>query len=306
MKRALILFTGESIDGKKAFPDALKVLIEQASEGELAVDTAIYDELMYILSPGVMAVRVSTTGRDVAEYDVVYARRIKESTAQSIAVGKYCNAKGVAFIDDEIAARPGSMGKLTQYLQFAIAGVPFPRTVYSSAHSLLLRAFDINPMEYPVILKSVSGTRGGDNYLVTSRKELEDRLSVQPEVHFLIQEYVPNTSDYRVWVCGNEIGPVLYRTRSAGHTNNTSQGGSAKLLDVSVLPAEVVADCIKAARLLQRDVAGVDVVFHDDNLQGRYYFFEVNRAPQIEGTPYEEVKAKALADYMLRRAGDSP
>ena len=303
MTRALILFTKESVDEQKAYPDILKSLLESALSDALQVDVAVYDDLIYTLTSGSSQIAVGTTGRDIAEYDVVYLRRIKESTAQAIAVGKYGVAKGVAVIDEEIATRPGSMGKLTQYLQLSLSGLPFPDTIYASSHDMLLKHFANWDKGFPLILKSVSGSRGNDNYLIKDQSELVATLHAHPKVHFLIQQYIPNTADYRVWVCGDEIGPILYRTRTTGHTNNTSQGGAATLIDDhSVLPANVLEACVQAAQCFKRDIAGVDVVFENDDTQGRFYFFEVNRAPQIELTPYADIKAAALAHYFVKKA----
>ena len=300
--RVLLLFTRASIDNKQAYPESLRRLIEANSSGQLKVDAAVYDDLSYVLSSSHVDVYLEAAERSLREYDLVYLRRIKESTAQAIAIGKFCQSNDIAVIDDEIASRPGSMGKLTQYMQFALSGLPFPDTIYSADHSLLIRTLQKHPLAFPVILKSVSGSRGADNYLIASQRELEDTLAQHPQIHFLIQAYIPNSADYRVWVCGDSIGPILYRSRQSGHMNNTSQGGGATLLDAtSGLSQNVLDDCVRAARLLKRDVAGVDVVFENDNKAGKYYFFEVNRAPQIEGTPYEDVKARALADYMVQQ-----
>ncbi|HSH17844.1 MAG TPA: hypothetical protein VK978_00520 [Candidatus Saccharimonadales bacterium] len=296
--RALILFTQDSVDKGQADPARLKELLEMNSTQDLTVDTAVYDDLSYFLTPDTQRIDVHSTGRQLDEYDVVYLRRIKENIAQAIAVGKYCKAKRIGVFDAEIAIRPGSMGKLTQYVGLSLAGLPFPPTVYASSHTVLRKALSASSLEYPLILKSVSGSRGSDNYLISTREELEARLQAQPDVHFLIQSYIPNTADYRVWVCGDVVGPILYRSRSGGHLNNTSQGGSAILVGPETLPEKVLADCRAAAQLFVRDVAGVDVVFENDDTKSQHYFFEVNRAPQIEGTPYEDVKAAALAAYM--------
>jgi glutathione synthase/RimK-type ligase-like ATP-grasp enzyme len=299
MVRALILFTKESINNRQAFPEKLKALLEEQAGGELSVDVATYDDLSYALTSGNQIVTVHSTGRNLDAYDVVYLRRIIEATAQAIAIGTYCKSKGIAVIDTEIAIRPGSMGKLTQYMKMSLSSLPFPDTVYASSHKHLLEAFAAHPLPFPVILKSVSGRRGSDNYLISSQAELEARLDAQPDTHFLIQAHVPNTGDYRVWIAGGTVGPVLYRSRESGHLNNTSQGSAAEIVPVESLPANVRAECIRATEIFCRDVAGVDLVFENDDTKGKYYFFEVNRAPQIENTPHESVKASALADYML-------
>lgn len=297
MTKALVLFTTESIENRQAFPDKLKELLEK-QDGGLSVDVATFDDLSYVLSPGKQIVNVHSTGKLLNEYDVVYLRRITEATAQAIAVGMYCIAKGIPVFDAEIAARPGSMGKLNQYMKMSLQGFPFPDTVYASSHARLLEAFASQPQSFPLILKCVSGRRGSDNYLVNSQDELKERLAAQPDVHFLIQAYVPNSGDYRVWVTGDKIGPVLYRLRTTGHMNNTSQGSSANVVDNTELPVAVQTACVKVAAIFDRDVAGVDVVFANDDTSSDYYFLEVNRAPQIENTPHEDLKAAALAAYM--------
>lgn len=302
MTRALILFTQESIDMGQAHPARLQSLLESNASQPITVDMAVYDDLSYVLHASEQSITVHSTGKTIDDYDVVYLRRIKESTAQAIAVGKYCRGRGIAVIDEEIATRPGSMGKLTQYMEFALAGLPFPATIYASSHDILLKAIDTETVEYPVIMKSVSGSRGSDNYLVQSRTDLESTLLQHPKVHFVVQSFVPNSADYRVWICGDTIGPILYRSRLSGHLNNTSQGSPAQLIDSAALPQHVLEECIRAAALLKRDVAGVDVVFENDDITGKYYFFEVNRAPQIEGTMFENEKAAALADYMIQKA----
>lgn len=303
MTRVLVLFTSASVEEKKAYPDTLKQLLE-AQDSSLKIDTAVYDDIVYELAPGRAKAVISTTGTDIADYDVVYVRRIKESTAQAIAVGKYCRVHGVPVLDAEIADRPGSMGKLTQYMQLALHDLPFPKTLYSSSHQALVAAFDRSGWQFPVILKSVSGSRGADNYLITNHEELDETLNTNPDVHFLIQKYVANAGDYRVWICGGQVGPILYRSRLKGHMNNTSQGGGAELVGMDSLPQKVLDDCVRAAALFERDIAGVDVVFEHDDPNGNHYFFEVNRAPQVENTPFSEVKAKALAEYFILKAKD--
>lgn len=299
--KVLILVTPESIRDGQSDPARLSQLLQSAGDASLQVDHATYDDLSFVMAKSSASIAVTTTGHDIADYDVVYLRRVKEGIAPAMAVGRYGSAKGVAVFDSEIANRQGSMGKLTQYMQFSLAGVPFPDAIYSPSHINLVQAFQENKWSFPVVVKSVSGRRGSDNHLVHSQAELERVLAENPDIHFLIQKYVPNTSDYRVWVCGDQIGPILHRTRQDGHLNNTSQGGDALLLDgPDALPAHVRADCVKAAKLLHWDIAGVDVVFANDDLAGEYYFFEANRAPQVEGTPHEAAKAAALLAFMER------
>lgn len=301
MTKALILFTDDSVAKGQAYPEELKALLEAAAS-DLQIVTATYSQLLFNIDGANTAIKLTATGDDLADFDVVYMRRIQENAPDAMAVGKYCLHKGIPLIDRAIALRAGSMNKLTQYFQFTFADLPVPATRYSPSADVLLADCVERPLKYPVIVKAVKGSRGSDNYMVASLEELQELVRAQPRAGFLVQEYIANSGDYRVWVRGDRIGPVLYRSRASGHMNNTSQGGNAELVDPSVLPDQVRADCIRATMLLDRDIAGVDVVFEHDDLQGRYLFFESNRAPQIEGTPFQEVKAEALAHYMVQAA----
>ena len=306
MTRALILFTEFSAQSGAARPADLKALLE-ANAVDLEVDTATYDELLFTMSNEMTTIKLANRESTVADYDIVYMRRISENSSEAMAVGKYCLAQAIPAIDEETVNRPGSMTKLTQYMQFAQAAVSIPKTLYSSSQSVLCDALKAGELSFPLILKSANGSRGEDNYLVKSLSDAEDLFAKHPNVKFLAQQYITNTADYRIWVCGDQIGPILHRSRQSGHKNNTSQGGEATLLeDKGVIPQRVLQESIRASQLLQRNVAGADVIFENDDLRGSFYFLEINRAPQIEGTPFEDIKARALGEYLKRKSRSNP
>jgi glutathione synthase/RimK-type ligase-like ATP-grasp enzyme len=302
MTKALILFTKLSVETGAAQPTELQRLLT-AGTADLQVDVATYDELLFSMSNDGAIIRIAERDITLADYDIVYTRRINENSSEAMAVGKYCLSEGVPAIDEETANRPGSMTKLTQYMQFAIAGISIPKTLYSPNAAVLLSALERGELSFPLILKSITGSRGEDNYLVESLDTAKKLFAEYPTVHFLAQQYVANTADYRIWVCGDQIGPILHRSRQTGHKNNTSQGGEATLLeDRSGIPQLVLDESIRAAQLLQRDVAGADVIFENDDLAAPFYFLEINRAPQIESTPFADIKARALGEYLRRKA----
>lgn len=296
VRSVLLLVDRDSVQKQLAFPDELAKLME--NEGAIAVETAIYDELIFTMSAGGCSIRIARTTRDIASFDVVYLRRIGECSSHAEAVGVYCRNKDVMVVDAEIADRPGSRSKLNQYMRLGLAGISIPYTVFCADHSIFTKAVQQDTeLNYPMIIKARSGTRGSDNHLIGNSDELGKALADFPEIEFMAQEYIPNTCDYRVWVCGQEIGPVMKRIRHAGHRNNTSQGGTGVLISHDELPRHVFDMCVKAAQLLCRDIAGVDVVFPNDKVGEKFYFFEVNRSPQVENTAYAAEKASALAKY---------
>jgi glutathione synthase/RimK-type ligase-like ATP-grasp enzyme len=310
MKKALLLCRRHSIvAGYEDTSLLVQMLNEQASYKKLPMtyDYTVYENLLHVITPDSARIIDLENNTDIADYDIVYHRRWNNETAGSLAAAIYLEAKGVPYIDRE-AGQVTSRSKLTQMWRLWQAGLPVPPTVAvgdQAGYDWLLNHLGELPFGFPMILKGARSTRGQDNYLVHSKEELARHLHDYAEVSFLLQEFIPNDCDYRVIVCGQDIRLVMRRTAASNtHANNTSLGGTAELVAPDTLPANVLNDCIKAAQLFGRDFAGVDVTLHKQT--NRHYFFEVNRAPQVESGKYVDEKAAILAQYLYDAANHLP
>jgi glutathione synthase/RimK-type ligase-like ATP-grasp enzyme len=146
-------------------------------------------------------------------------------------------------------------------------------------------------------MKDKSGTRGQGNYLITSQEHMEQIVAQNPDITFVLQEFIANNGDYRVLVTGDEVKLVIHRLANTdSHLNNTSQGGTATIVPKDVLPVKVLDDCVRASKFFGRDISGVDIVKSESD--GAYYCFEVNRAPQIDHASFETEKAAVIAEYL--------
>lgn len=302
MKKALILFTNRSVQNKEVEPEALIAALERSAEAQniaMEYSIAYLDNLVHIINGTDTKIIDSVSGKDLSTYDVVYIRRWAGLPDRAMAVAIYLKKRGISCIDRE-ACGFGSKNKMTQAWRFWEAGLPHPTTIYADngvAMNWVLSHLQDLPFGFPMIVKGVEATRGADNYLVHSARELDEVVRTHTGVQFLIQAFVPNDGDYRVIVCGNDVQLVMQRVAPEGkHTNNTSQGGQAKLVSIDTLAPEVRDDCIRAAQIFGRDFAGVDLVYHKDT--GKHLFFEVNRSPQIESGQYVEEKVAVLTRYL--------
>jgi len=300
MKRILLLFSQNAIDRATAEPQRLAELLENSSStGGLEVACAVYDNLVHIISKEATTIIDSQSGKDISDCDLVYQRRWQDMPDQAKACATYLTKKGVPNIDRE-AFVTASKNKLTQMWQLWAADLPIPGTVYAGGKNGLrwiLEHLSDLPFAFPMVVKAVDATRGQHNHLVADRTALQAIFDAYPDKAFLIQECIPNDGDYRILVAGDQAHLAMYRQAAAGtHTNNTSQGGQATLVDLATIAPAVIRDCIAAAKVFNRDFAGVDVVLH--NTSGKHYFFEVNRAPQIESGKFVEEKAAVLAAYL--------
>jgi len=263
--------------------------------GQLEAHGSLLEDLLYYMDGESVDVVDTQHERSLGTYDAVYFRYWGATQGHAIAAARYCKLKGIPFVDQEVL-REGSQNKITQYMNLHEAGVPIPKTLIGNSVCLAgyYRQYEFS---FPLILKSISGTRGQDNYLVNSEEEMKSIFTDNPETIFVMQSFIPNNGDYRVIVMGDSVVAVIERKASgSSHLNNTSQGGSADWIPVDALPAEVQAQSIRAAKFFKRDIAGVDMVRSLDD--GKYYCFEVNRSPQIEHATFEKEKAALLAEYL--------
>jgi glutathione synthase/RimK-type ligase-like ATP-grasp enzyme len=212
-----------------------------------------------------------------------------------MAVARFCTLKAIPFVDRE-AMQLGSRAKVNQYVNLHEIGAPFPASLIGSAR-VLAENYTAHGFSFPFIMKASQGSRGQDNFLVKDEAQLREIANAQPGVTFVLQTFIPNDGDWRVVVMGDQVKMIIGRTaQGETHLNNTSQGGAAEVLPLDALPAEVLEQCVLAAQFYGRDIAGVDVV--RSTADGQYYFFEVNRSPQIEHASFEAEKAGHLADYL--------
>lgn len=77
--------------------------------------------------------------------------------------------------------------------------------------------------------------------------------------------------------------------------NNTSQGGAARLLPIDELTVEQQSLALQAAALMNREIAGVDLMFETGT--GHPYILEVNASPQIGSGAFTDEKLAIYSNY---------
>jgi ribosomal protein S6--L-glutamate ligase/gamma-F420-2:alpha-L-glutamate ligase len=290
-KTGLALFSRSSRESRMADPQKFVELLNSVEGNEIEFSYAYFNDLIFTFTSDSASIVDTVSGRDLLDFDVTYFRRWDHARDFGLTCAIYLNKHGKKFYDSEIYAN-GSWSKLTQYARLWENGLPIPNTIMAPKEYWPKIAEDF---KYPVILKSKSGTRGEANHLIKSPDELYEIVAAEEEYKFFVQNFIPNDGDYRVMTMGDEIQLLIKRTASDGHLNNISKGGGAELLDVSELTPQQQADCLKAAKVFGRDIAGVDMVIDSDT--GDHSFFEVNRAPQIDNSSFEHEKAAKLQEF---------
>ncbi len=174
------------------------------------------------------------------------------------------------------------------------AGLPTPRTVVTERFDEAMAAFrEIGD----VVVKPLFGSEGRGMVRVCDEDiayRVFRALELGRYVYYL-QEFIPHANeDIRAFVIGDQVVAAMIR-RSDSWKTNVAQGAEAEPLALS---AELEEMSLRAARALDADYAGVDILRSE---RGEVYVTEVNGIPgwaklrQVTGVDVAEL----LVEYVI-------
>jgi len=163
----------------------------------------------------------------------------------------------------------------------AQAGLPIPKTMltrFPSDSELVEKQ-----VGFPCVVKVVTGSHGAGVYLCENKKQFEDLAELISALDFknsmIVQEYVQHSEgrDLRVIVVGGRVvGAMLRQSTDGSFKANISRGGQGLPYE---LTDEIEMISIQVAKVLNLDIAGVDLLFHQDG----YRICEANSSPGFRG-----------------------
>jgi ribosomal protein S6--L-glutamate ligase len=191
------------------------------------------------------------------------------------------------------------------------AGLPVPETVVVSNPAdegdVLAAARDLG---YPVVVKPNSTTRGVGVAKATDPDSLSGVTDYLDLVHdyratgdksYLVQEFLPGATDYRVMVVGGEYAGAVERRLPADRLaagqwkHNVHRGAEAEGV---TLPAEYRELAERVADVLEIELLGVDLLARED----RVVVGETNARPTVDAaTKYEPEFYDRLATLVRDR-----
>ena len=179
------------------------------------------------------------------------------------------------------ASIEASKDKLYANQILAQAGLPIPKTLltrFPCKADLVEKV-----VGFPCVMKVITGSHGAGVYLCHTPKEFEDLSelisSLDSKTSMIIQEYISHSEgrDLRVIVIGGRVVGAMQRTATDGSFKaNISRGGEGAPYDVD---DEMEMLAIQVAKVLDLDIAGVDLLFHPDG----YKICEANSSPGFKG-----------------------
>lgn len=163
----------------------------------------------------------------------------------------------------------------------AQAGIHIPKTI--------LTRFPNNcdlvekELGFPCVIKVITGSHGDGVHLCENKKQFYDLSELFSALNFknsmIVQEYIDYSfgKDLRVIVVGgNVLGAMLRSSTDGSFKANISRGGVGVYYPVDEKMERI---CLHVAKVLDLDIAGVDLLFHEDG----YKVCEANSSPGFHG-----------------------
>lgn len=202
------------------------------------------------------------------------------SLKSNIAKNSVCKAISThrILINKGYANFPNISYKLFQQATYRnIANSRGIETFTANDYSALEQLTKSNKLRFPFIAKPDLGSKGKGVELISDLAQTKE-LNFD---HLIFQNFVPNDSDFRVFIIGGRVISIMQRIRSKGFLNNISQGAKGVALEKNELYFELSQIGLEAASIFNLNICGVDIIQNSETKELK--FMEVNTAPQWQG-----------------------
>ena len=167
-----------------------------------------------------------------------------------------------------------------------------------------LKAFENLDTDFPIILKTLRGSKGVGVLFIESEIGLDSIVQLinkqDEDSDLLVQEYIKTDYDVRVLVLGGKVLATMKRPVIKGDfRSNVSQGSKPEELKLTELEIE---ECIKASKAVNGLWTAVDFIPSKNRTKEPPFMIEVNSSPGTEGM--EEATGRNISKEILEYFSD--
>jgi len=257
-----------------------------------------YSELVFEGEKGGWEVTFKKT--PLFEFDLFYFRSVGDKNEALPILLEYAQIHKIPVVDEYLTKLGGAFRKKKSCEAMMILGegISYPRSSFVADKEEL--AARVKAMEKPVVVKSTGGRHGISTFLVKSNEDLKKALLGRSAASFLIQEYIANDGDYRLFLVGYRVVAGFKRQKKEEKLVLNRSAGASVALDK--VPEAVAQEGQKAARALGVEIAGIDCVI--DKKTGQPVVIEVNQSPEfytMERKTGKDIASKVV-DYLAQKA----
>ena len=190
-------------------------------------------------------------------------------------------------------------------LKLADYGIRQPKTVLITDPENSVKAFDMLDTDFPVIMKTLRGSKGVGVLFIESEKSLDSIVQIlhkqDEDTDLLLQEYIETDYDVRVHVLGGKVFAAMKRPVVEGDfRSNVSQGSEPKKIKLTELEIE---ESLKAAKAVGGLWTAVDFIPAKNREKEAPFVIEVNSSPGTEGM--EEASGQNISKEIIEFFADS-
>jgi len=229
--------------------------------------------------------------RDFFDFDIFILRGYNKNLLFAQILAQELLARKKTVIDETVGKRFVS-SKIYEASMLAQNKINHPKTWQAVSFSSYKRILE--KISFPVIAKPVDGQKGQGIEKIENREQYFSFFAKNRK-GYLCQEFLKIGYDIRVFVVnGKALGAMKRHIIPGDYRSNASLGAKAEKID---LTEELESLALKAAKVMDYEIAGVDIIEHNKKL----YVLEINSAPQWQ--KFKEVTginpAEAIIGYSL-------
>ena len=241
-------------------------LQEEFLKRDLQLDMVSPTDVVFSVTDNQTSI-TANDGRDILAYDVYFFRGLGDLAREMAVIANYLRQHDKVIVEDVFATHTTYFDKFSPTI--VDEGIPVLdyRLIFSSHRNVL------NAVEYPIIAKSLEGSKGIKVRLLHNRGELDNFIQ-EFDFPVVLQKYIPIRFDFRVIVIDGIPLGVMKRYNEGEDFLTVRAGGKREAV---VLPQQALDLAVHATQVAGLSVAGVDLLEHE----GMYYRIEVNMSPQF-------------------------
>ena len=184
-------------------------------------------------------------------------------------------------------------------LRLSDYGIKQPKTVLVSDPEKSALAFDKLDTDFPIIMKTLRGSKGVGVLFVESEKSLDSIVQLinkqDEDTDLLLQEYIKNDYDVRVLVLGGKVLATMKRPVIEGDfRSNVSLGSKPEKIKLTELEIEA---SLLAAKAVNGVWTAVDFIPSKNREKDAPFIIEVNSSPGTEGI--EEASGQNISKEII-------
>jgi ribosomal protein S6--L-glutamate ligase len=184
-------------------------------------------------------------------------------------------------------------------LRLADYGIKQPKTVLINDPEKSVLAFDKLDTNFPVIMKTLRGSKGVGVLFIESEKSLDSIVQLinkqDEDTDLLLQEYIKTDYDVRVLVLGGKVLATMKRPVIEGDfRSNVSLGSKPEKIKLTEIEIEA---SLLAAKAVNGVWTAVDFIPSRNREKDAPFIIEVNSSPGTEGI--EEASGQNISKEII-------